>query len=61
MLGRSFMHGVMTALGATIGAALFFTILIWLFQALGGVNLLKPSIDRLQELIIPKELQQKSE
>lgn len=57
MMWRSFLHGFMTALGATVGTALFFTILIWIFQALGGVELLKPGVEKLQNLIIPKEFQ----
>lgn len=60
MLWRSFMHGFMAALGATIGTALFFTIMLYIFQSLGGINLLKPGIDQLQNLIIPKELRSPS-
>lgn len=57
MMFRSFLHGFMAALGATIGTALFFTILIWVFQALGGLELLREPIERLQEIIIPDEFQ----
>jgi hypothetical protein len=56
MMWRSFLHGFMTALGATIGTALFFTILIWVFQALGGVDLLRPGVEAIQDLIIPDSL-----
>jgi hypothetical protein len=56
MMGRSFIHGLMTALGATVGTALFFTILLWIFQALGGLDLIKPGVEKLQSYIIPKEI-----
>ncbi len=56
MMGRSFLHGLLTALGATIGAALFFSIALWLFQALGGISLIKPYVEKVQELVIPSEL-----
>lgn len=57
LMWRSFLQGFMTALGATIGTALFFTILVWVFQRLGGVNLLKPEIDKLENLLIPAKYQ----
>jgi hypothetical protein len=57
MMWRSFLHGFMTALGATIGTALFFTILVWFFQRLGGIDLLAPQIEKLQDLLIPDQFQ----
>lgn len=57
LIWRSFLQGFMTALGATIGAALFFTFLLWLFHHLGGIDLLKPQIEKLQNLIIPEKYQ----
>lgn len=54
LIWRSFLQGMMAALGATIGTALFFTMLIWLFQRLGGVELLKPEIQKLQDLVPAK-------
>ncbi|HSI20388.1 MAG TPA: DUF5665 domain-containing protein [Verrucomicrobiae bacterium] len=56
LMWRGFLYGLMTALGATIGTALFFTILIWFFQRLGGIELLRPGIESIQEIIIPEEL-----
>ncbi len=56
LMWRGFLYGLMTALGATIGTAIFFTILIWFFQRLGGIELLRPGIENIQELIIPEEL-----
>lgn len=58
LMWRSFLQGFMTALGATIGTALFFAVLIWLFHRLGGVDLLKPGIQKLQDLIIPQKYQE---
>jgi hypothetical protein len=55
LMWRSFLQGFMAALGATIGTALFFTILFYVFQALGGVTLLEPFMKSLQDLIIPRE------
>lgn len=58
MMGRSFLHGFMTALGATVGTAVFFAVLIWVFQQLGGLELLRPGVEKLQDLLIPDEFQQ---
>jgi hypothetical protein len=56
MMWRSFLHGFMAALGATIGTALFFTILLYILQGLGGVELLRPSIEKIQDIVIPASL-----
>jgi hypothetical protein len=58
LIWRSFLQGFMTALGATIGSALFFIILVWIFQRLGGIDLFRPEIQKLQNLIIPAKFQQ---
>jgi len=59
MMWRSFLQGLMAAIGAAVGTALFFTILIWVFQALGGIELLRPGIEKFQQFIIPtKYIQQ---
>ncbi|MCE9557940.1 MAG: DUF5665 domain-containing protein [Armatimonadetes bacterium] len=59
MMWRSFVIGVMTALGATVGTAIIFTILIAILNSLGGVELFKPTVDRIQGLVIPKQYQPK--
>ncbi len=53
MMWRSFLGGLMAALGATVGTAIIFTILLWTFQHLGGIDLFKSSIDKIQSLVIP--------
>jgi hypothetical protein len=58
LMWRAFLQGFMTALGATIGTALFFTIIVWIFQRLGGIELLRPQIEKLQNLILPAKFQQ---
>ncbi len=61
MMWRSFLSGLMAALGASVGAALFFTILIWVFQALGGIELLRPGLDNVKDLVVPTKYLDKLE
>lgn len=51
MIWRSFLHGFMTAIGATFGTVIIVVIAGMAFQALGGIELLRPSIDKLQNMI----------
>lgn len=52
MAMRSFLHGMMTALGATVGAAL---VLVLLFYVLRTVDF-GPYAEKLQNLIIPESI-----
>ena len=52
LMWRSFLGGLMYAFGATIGFALVITIGAYVLQALGGVSLFKPFIDKLDDIIV---------
>jgi hypothetical protein len=52
MLWRSFCQGLMSAIGMAIGWILIISVSGYLFQALGGINLLKPWIEKAQQGII---------
>ena len=56
LLWRSFLQGVMTAIGASVGTFLVFSVVIYVFQALGGIELLRPGLEKLQEMLLPPEL-----
>lgn len=49
MLWRSFLQGLMSAIGAAVGWILIITLSGYLFQALGGINLLKPLLQKAQD------------
>jgi len=49
MMWRSFLHGLMSAVGAAVGWILIITLSGYLFQALGGIKLLTPLLDKAQE------------
>ena len=53
MMGRSFLQGLMTSLGATAGFAIVMVILFYVLQSLGGIDYFAPGIHKLQDLIIP--------
>lgn len=56
MVWRSFWQGVFTAIGLSVGYALVVIILVYTFHALGGIELLQPSLTKIQEMVIPKQL-----
>jgi hypothetical protein len=49
MMWRSFLHGMMTAIGAFFGTALIGILSVTIFQALGGAGLIDSMLDRLEE------------
>lgn len=51
MMWRSFMHGIMTAIGAAVGWILILILSGLLFQALGGVQLFQPLLEKMEEAI----------
>lgn len=57
LMWRSFLGGLMYAFGATIGFTLVLTMSVYILQSLGGVSLLKPAVDKLQEMIIARQQQ----
>ena len=50
-LWRSFWHGVVTAIGATLGAAIVLTIVGWILNQLGAINFLKPAVDQIKPYV----------
>lgn len=56
MMWRSFLQGVMSGIGAVVGSAIILLLLGFLFNRLGGVNLLKPAIGKLQDTIIQSQV-----
>ena len=56
MLWRSFWQGFMSAIGLSVGYAVVVIILIYVFRSLGGIELLQPFANKIQEMVIPKEL-----
>lgn len=55
LMWRSFLAGVMSGLGATIGVALILSIGGYVFSLLGGIELLRPGLTEIRNMIIPKE------
>ncbi|MBU6388903.1 hypothetical protein KGQ71_00105 [Patescibacteria group bacterium] len=51
MMWRSFWSGFMTAIGAMVGTVIIVGLLGYMFHALGGIELLRPSIDKLQNML----------
>ncbi|MEI6477825.1 MAG: hypothetical protein WCO52_02460 [bacterium] len=51
MMWRSFLQGMMAAVGAMFGTAVVAVGLVYLFQALGGISLLKPFTDSIVQSI----------
>ena len=54
MMFRSFLHGMMTVLGGTVGAALIFIILFYALRTFDW----SPFAQKLQNAIIPANIQQ---
>ena len=52
MMWRSFMHGFMTAVGATVGTAVIISLIGDIIQLQGGLSLLNPFIDHVQQTVI---------
>lgn len=48
LMWRGFLHGLAAAVGAVVGTALLGVFSVYIFQVLGGVNLLKPIINELR-------------
>jgi len=61
MMWRAFLQGLMTAFGMTFGYLLIFTLLAYFFQALGGIKLLDPLIERITQSVIPPSLRQSTD
>ena len=49
MMWRSFLQGMMTGVGAGLGTVLFFAFSVYLFNVLGGVQLLRPILNNFEE------------
>jgi hypothetical protein len=56
MLWRSFLQGMMSAIGAVVGTALVVALAGFVFNRLGGLELLRPGVQKLQDMIFPQEL-----
>lgn len=54
MMGRAFLHGMMSILGGTVGAAIIFVILFYILRSLNWA----PYIEDFQKLIIPDKIEQ---
>jgi len=52
MMWRAFLHGMMYAIGAAVGAVLVVVITGYILNRLGGVELLRPFVDKVQEMIV---------
>ncbi len=52
MMWRAFLHGMMSAIGAAVGAVLIVVLTGYVLNRLGGVELLRPLVNRVQEMII---------
>lgn len=52
LMWRSFLQGIMAAIGAVVGTALMGIVSVYLFQALGGFEIFKPLVDRFQQTIV---------
>jgi hypothetical protein len=48
---RSFLQGVMTAIGASVGTILIIAIIGFTVSKLGGIELFRPGIEKLQDMI----------
>jgi hypothetical protein len=51
MMWRSFLQGVMTAIGASVGTILIIAIIGFTVSKLGGIELFRPGIEKLQDMI----------
>lgn len=60
LMWRSFLQGFMSAIGAAIGTILIFSVIVYVVQAAGGLELLRPGLTKLQDMLIPKELREMS-
>lgn len=49
LMWRAFLQGLSGAFGAAVGWILIITISGFLFQALGGINLLHPVLDKIEQ------------
>jgi len=58
MMWRSFLHGFMTAIGATVGTAVIVAILGYVVQTHGGIDLLNPLIDKISGKVVQTQLNQ---
>ena len=55
LMWRSFLSGLMYAIGATVGLTLLLTIAAYVLQALGGINLINPLIQKLDDNVVSIE------
>jgi len=53
LLWRSFLQGVMTGVGATVGTAIVLSVAAFTFSAIGGLSLLRPALNQLSDYILP--------
>lgn len=57
LLWRSFWQGFFTAIGAAVGTVVFVGLVSYLFSILGGSQLVKPYLDKLQNGLIQRQIQ----
>lgn len=60
LMWRAFLQGFTAAIGAFIGSAFIVIVSAYLFQALGGLGLLKPYVDKIQDATSTKTQQSHS-
>jgi hypothetical protein len=57
LMWRSFLQGIMTGIGASVGTLLVAGVITYSIHALGGIKLIQPMIDKLQESIVNSQIQ----
>ena len=60
MIWRSFLHGIMTAIGAAVGWILILIVSGFIFQALGGIKILEPTMNRLRDSLLEAQIRSTS-
>ena len=57
LMWRAFLQGLMTGVGAALGTLLVAASLTYLIHSAGGIKLIQPLIDKLQESIVNSQIQ----
>lgn len=58
MLWRSFWQGFITAIGLSAGYAVVVVVTVYIFRALGGIELIRPGMEKVRDMIIPAQLRE---
>lgn len=56
LMWRAFTSGLFYAIGATVGAAIFFSVVLYVLHVLGGLSLLSPGIEKLSDMITSQQV-----